>query len=100
MIEEILVQYNNYDAALFGPDNAGPGDHINMAASRIKFAEMLGREIGAEYPAAIVKVAGGPGPCEAWRTDGLKDIDALAIVREILRETWASFNWLVDADVS
>ena len=96
MIEEILVQYSNSDAALFGPDNAGPGDHIDKEASRIKFAEMVGRAVDASFPDAIVKVAGGPGPCEAWRTDGREDTGALAIVREILRETWAEFNWLVD----
>ena len=96
MTEEILVQYNDSDDALFGPDNAGD-DSSDMAASRAKFAEMLRNEVEKAFPHATIKFQTSfYGKCEAWREDGTKDTEALYIVREILRETWASFNWLVD----
>ncbi len=102
MTEEILVQYNDENYALFGPDNAAPGDNIDTEASRAKFATMLEAEVVKAFPHAIVKIKARAsttyGLCEAWREDGTQDTEALYIVREILRETWASFNWLVDAN--
>ena len=95
MIEEILVQYNDSDAALFGPDNMGD-DGIDIEASKTKLKLMLEAATEKGFPSSIVKVKAGSGPCEVWRASGKKDHRALYIVREILRETWASFNWLVD----
>jgi hypothetical protein len=89
-MDQIIIRYD--DEGLFGGNEAG----INIATSAAKYGEMVEAAVRTAYPNATIDTEYSPTmQGDEYLVDGEIDEDETEAVREIARQIYEGFAWVV-----